>query len=167
MNVVAAGTARDLAFWAEKLGRSASEDEIEPVSAGLGAAGRALSAADYLASMEWMYGYIRRMSHWWSDERFDMLLTPVVNGPPPPLGYLSDPTQGLFRTIAMLQYTAQFNVTGQPAVSLPLQWSADGLPMGVQLVAAYGREDLLVRLASQLEAAAPWRGRHPKLAATR
>jgi len=167
LNVVAAGTARDLAFWAEKLGRSASEDEIEPVSAGLGAAGRALSAADYLASMEWMYGYIRRMSHWWSDERFDMLLTPVVNGPPPPLGYLSDPTQGLFRTIAMLQYTAQFNVTGQPAVSLPLQWSADGLPMGVQLVAAYGREDLLVRLASQLEAAAPWRGRHPKLAATR
>jgi amidase len=163
LNVVAAGTARDLAAWAETLGRSASDDEVEAVSAGFAAAGRALSAADYLASVEWLHTYIRRVSSWWSDDHFDVLLTPVVNGTPPVLGWLSDPVEGLVRTIGMLQYTPQFNVTGQPAVSLPLHWTADGLPVGVQLVAAYGREDLLVRLASQLEVAAPWRDRRPEL----
>jgi amidase len=61
----------------------------------------------------------------------------------------------------MLQYTAQFNITGQPAVSLPLHWTPDGLPVGVQFVADFGREDLLVRLAAQLENAAPWAARRP------
>jgi amidase len=56
----------------------------------------------------------------------------------------------------LLLFTAQFNVTGQPGISLPLHRSADGLPIGVQLVAGYGREDVLVRVAAQLEEAAPW-----------
>jgi amidase len=62
---------------------------------------------------------------------------------------------------SFVPYTAQFNMTGQPAVSLPLHWSADGLPVGVQLVGRYGREDVLVRVAAQLEAAAPWADRRP------
>jgi amidase len=62
-----------------------------------------------------------------------------------------------------MAFTEPFNVTGQPALSLPLHWSADGLPIGVQLVARVGREDLLFRVAAQLEAARPWRARRPPL----
>jgi amidase len=62
-------------------------------------------------------------------------------------------------------FTAGFNSSGQPAISLPLHWSEDGLPIGVQLVAAYGREDLLIRVAAQLEQAQPWADRWPDLAA--
>jgi amidase len=58
-------------------------------------------------------------------------------------------------------YTAPFNITGQPAISLPLHWSESGLPVGVQLVAGYGREDVLFRVAAQLEEAAPWSDRRP------
>jgi amidase len=63
--------------------------------------------------------------------------------------------------VETLRFTAQFNVSGQPAASLPLYWAQDGLPVGVQLVADYGREDVLIRVASQLEQARPWAERHP------
>ena len=56
-------------------------------------------------------------------------------------------------------------MTGQPAITLPLHWTADGLPVGVQLAAAYGREDILIQVASQLEQAAPWSRRHPPVQA--
>ena len=59
-------------------------------------------------------------------------------------------------------FTAAFNMSGQPAINLPLHWNAEGIPIGVQLVAAYGREDILLQVASQLEAAAPWTHRHPQ-----
>ncbi|MGH7823368.1 MAG: amidase family protein, partial [Candidatus Binatia bacterium] len=62
-------------------------------------------------------------------------------------------------------FTAIFNVTGQPAISLPLHWSAEGLPIGVQLVAAFGREDLLIRAAAELEQALAWSGRRPPICA--
>jgi amidase len=96
---------------------------------------------------------------WWhpadGSHGFDLLVTPVLASPPPPLGYLSGP-EGAARVAELLLFTAQFNVTGQPAISLPLHRTAGGLPVGSQLVAAYGREDVLVRVAAQLETAAPW-----------
>ncbi len=65
----------------------------------------------------------------------------------------------------MTSFTMPFNLTGQPAISLPMHWNDAGLPIGVQLVGAYGREDLVLRLAGQLEAAQPWAGRRPPVAA--
>ncbi len=69
------------------------------------------------------------------------------------------------RIASYIPYTAQFNVTGQPAVSLPLHWTDEGLPVGVQVVADFGREDVLVRVASALEQAAPWADRRPGMSA--
>ena len=63
----------------------------------------------------------------------------------------------------LVTFCAPFDVTGQPAISLPLHWNDDGLPIGVQLVAAYGREDVLLRVAAQLEQAAPWADRRPPI----
>ena len=84
---------------------------------------------------------------------------------PPELGWFTaaGPKQEGPRIAGFMPYTSQFNATGQPAVSLPLHWTQGGLPVGVQLVAAYGREDLLIQVASQVEQAAPWWDRHPPL----
>jgi amidase len=85
---------------------------------------------------------------------------------PPLLGTLSgdQPLEQCFSGWgAMCGYALPFDVSGQPAISLPLQQSESGLPIGIQLVAAYGREDLLFRLSGQLEQAAPWAGRHPDI----
>ncbi len=92
--------------------------------------------------------------------------------PPLPIGALYDADDGIaadnpmapsIRAGQFVAFTPPYNATGQPAISLPLHWNADGLPIGVQLVAAYGREDLLIAVASQLEVAAPWADRHPAL----
>ena len=97
------------------------------------------------------------------DFGIDLQFTPVIAAPPPPIGWLTGP-EGSQRVLELLLFTAQFNVTGQPAISLPLHRTADGLPVGVQLVAAFGREDVLVRVAAQLEHAAPWPTVAPPLA---
>ena len=92
-----------------------------------------------------------------------MLVTPTMSEAPPPVGELKGaPVE---RIVALVPYTSPFNVSGQPAIALPLYWNDEGLPLGVQLVGAYGREDLLVRVAAQLEAAAPWIDRRPPVCA--
>src|SRR5262249_20425858 len=94
-----------------------------------------------------------------------LLVTPTIPEPPPPIGELVPnrqvPFKGFQRSGALAPLTCPFNVTGQPAISLPLHWTPEGLPVGVQLVAAMGREDLLIRIASQLEQAQPWISRRP------
>ncbi|MHB8505043.1 MAG: amidase [Acidimicrobiales bacterium] len=160
ITIVATNVARDLADWEATLGRPIGEADIEPANVFLRAVGVAVSASDYLAAVDWLYAFSRRVASWWA-EGWDLLLTPVLNGPPPPLGWLSDPDEGFGRLQALLAYTSQWNMTGQPAISLPLHWTADGLPVGVQLVAGAGREDLLVEVAAQLEAARPWSSRRP------
>jgi amidase len=159
LTVVACGVASDLAAWEQRLGRSIADDELEADNAMLRAIGRSVAAPDYIANIHWMHGFGRRLAPWWAGT--DLLLTPVLNGPPPPIGWLSDPELGGRRVGELLAYTSQFNMSGQPAISLPLYWSEAGLPIGVQLVAAAGREDLLVRIAAQLEEARPWSGRRP------
>lgn len=159
LTVIAAHTALDMKVLEEILGRAATTDDLEHDNLRFGEMGRAVSAVDYLSCLDAQHRWCREMLSWWhpadGSHGFDLLLTPVIAQPPPPIGYLSGPGGGS-RVSEFLLFTAQFNVTGQPAISLPMHRSADGLPIGVQLVAAYGREDVLVRVAAQLEAASPW-----------
>ena len=106
----------------------------------------------------------RQVQHWWTDG-WDLLLTPTLAEPPALVGEHDpkpgDPMAGMRRAAAGVPFTPPFNVSGQPAINVPLHWNDAGLPVGVQLVAAYGREDLLIRVAAQLEAAQPWAHRTP------
>mgnify|MGYP005821064279 CR=1 FL=1 len=95
----------------------------------------------------------------------DLLLTPTLGEPPLMIGELEagdgGPMQSMRRAAEFVPFTPPFNISGQPAISVPLWWNDEGLPIGIQLVAAYGREDVLIRVASQLEQAVPWAQRQP------
>ncbi len=155
--------ARDLDRWSRQIGEEIGPDDVEPLNWLMAEQGRAIGAVEYVRQAEEAMGWARELAaHWGRD--FDVLLTPTCASPPPRLGELAPlvPLPELLAKLgALTVFTMPFDVTGQPAISLPLHWSAEGLPIGVQLVAAYAREDLLIRLASQLEAAQPWRDRRP------
>jgi amidase len=159
--IIAADTETSMRAYETALGRPIADDEIEPRNAAYRAIGKSLEVVTYLQSRAWLGTWARKMAEWWTEH--DLLVTPTVGAPPPELGWFTADgaeSEGQ-RVVGFIPYTAQFNMTGQPAVSLPLHWTEAGLPVGVQLVAAYGREDLLVRVAAQLEQAAPWAGRRP------
>ena len=159
--VVAAGAARDLDRLSEKVGRAVDPFELEFDNALMASIGRSVTAPQYIAAIDAAHAWSRRLQAWWTE--YDVLLTPVLAVPPPELGWLRDPEHGTARLLEILLFTVQANVSGQPAVSLPLHWTPDGLPVGVQAMGAYGREDVLLRLAAQVEQAAPWADRHPPL----
>jgi amidase len=159
--IIAADTEASFRAFEQVLGRPISDDEIEPRNLTYRSWGGSMPAVDYLNARVWLGMWTRRMAEWWVEH--DILVTPTLGGPPPELGWFTanGPAGEGDRIVSFIPYTAQFNMTGQPAISLPLHWSPNGLPVGVQLVASYGREDLLVRLASQLEQAAPWADKRP------
>jgi amidase len=163
--VVASWVAWELDDWGVRTGRPLGPDDVEPVNRALAEMGRGLAASRYIAAVRWLQAHTRRVAAWWAGG-FDLLLTPTLAEPPPPLGEFSspdDPWRGYVRSVPFAIFTSPFNTTGQPAISLPLFWNDRGLPIGLQLVAAYGREDLLLRIAAQLEAARPWAGRRPRV----
>lgn len=151
---------------AEMLGRDVTADDIELMNWSMAEYARKLSALDYAKAVNAAGAFRRAVAQWWT-EGWDLLLTPTLSGPPLPVGTSrNDPADpGATGRIAVdwIPFTSQFNTTGQPAISLPMHWNAGGLPIGVQLVADYAREDVLIRVASQLETAAPWADRHPTI----
>jgi amidase len=159
--IVSTAVAHDRMMWTRQLGRSVEIGEYEPDNQMFATLGDMVTGPSYLDTLLWAEGWRRRMASFWAADGYDLLLSPVLAITPPRLGELSEPGLGQQRVVAALQFTPQFNLSGQPAVSLPLHWTPDGLPVGVQLAAAYGREDLLIRVASQLEQAAPWSDRKP------
>ncbi|HET9728639.1 MAG TPA: amidase family protein, partial [Acidimicrobiia bacterium] len=148
-------------------GRPITPDDIEPMMWNYYEAGKGLDAAGYLAALDTAHAWTRRLTSWWLADGFDLLLTPTCAEPPPLIGDLGDQSDGGVRAgaraLPFAIFTAPFNVSGQPAMSVPLFWSDANLPVGVQLAAAPFREDVLIRVASQLEAARPWADRRPPL----
>lgn len=159
------GIARRVAGLAEMAGRDLGPDEVEPYNWTSAVRGRDLSAADWMAAEETQQRWAASFIEWMRS--FDLLLTPTAGCPPMRTDDLwpdQEKPWKISSTYALIGlFTLPFNVTGQPALSLPLQWSGDDLPIGIQLVAHMGREDLLVRLATQLEETLPWSDRHASL----
>jgi amidase len=168
VTLVETWTARDVDLWSERTGAAIGPEDVEPYTWTLVERGRAVSAREYIGAVQALERWAHGISSWW-EEGFDLLLTPTLAELPPPLGEFvpvaGEPLRPLARGGRMVAFTAPFNATGQPAISLPLHWTSESLPVGVQLVAAYGREDLLLRVASQLEEARPWRERRPAVRA--
>ena len=151
----------------EQLGRPLEDREFEPMNRVQADSAEHFTAVDYAARRcRAVAQYRRAVQSWWHDG-WDLLLTPTLAELPLKLGTIvndpDDPMSPMRRAGDFVPFTPPFNTSGQPAISLPLQWTADGLPVGVQLVAAYGREDVLIRVASQLEQANPWAHRTPEI----
>lgn len=157
--------ARELDRLGELVGEPVTEAGVEAGTWAIAEAGRATTAQQYLAALDGLHRLTRAAVAWWEVDGFDLLLTPTLPELPPTLGQFGttkeDPLNGLFRSAIPAHFTAPFNVTGQPAISVPLHQSTEGLPIGMQFVAAPAREDLLIRLAAQLEQALPWADRRP------
>jgi amidase len=167
INQWAAGNAWAVADWEARLGRMATEEDLEPLTWALVGLGRSLNAGQYLVAVQGLQKISRQIADYF--EGIDVLLTPTLGEPPAPLGTFDsppgEPLAGLFRAAAYVPFTPPFNVTGQPAISLPLHWNDAGLPIGVQIVGRFGDEEEILSLAGQLEQAAPWADRRPPVAA--
>ncbi|WP_460358681.1 amidase [Mycobacterium sp. ZZG] len=162
----------------------AGDDAFERDTLILAAIGRATSSVDYVDAVQRRHEHTRRLTAYF--ESYDLLLTPTLATPPPTIGEFDLPvvlqkasdvllktrTASLLRftnlvddivdkNLGWVPYTQLANITGRPAISLPLHWTADGLPLGVQFVAPLDGESLLIRLAAQLERATPWIDRVP------
>ena len=162
-----AGCASILEGVARSTGQAPKPDWVEPLTWGLYEMGQQLTAVDYLLAVGALQRIARLVARFFAD--YDVWLTPTLAEPPVPLGTFDstpeNPLQGFSRALEFVPFTPICNATGQPAMSVPLFWNADDLPVGVHFVGRFGDEATLFRLAAQLEAARPWADRRPPVSA--
>jgi Asp-tRNA(Asn)/Glu-tRNA(Gln) amidotransferase A subunit family amidase len=147
-------------------GRPARPGEVETVTFNTGKLGEGISSADYVRATQTAHRLGRQMAAF--HQQWDVLLTPGLGTLPPPIGWIDmmmdDVHEYWRRVFTFSPFTVWFNLTGQPAMMLPIGQSDTGFPIAVQVVAPFGDEATLIRLGSQLEAARPWFGRKPPVA---
>ena len=163
ITVWAAGNAWVRAGWESRIGRPATPEDLEPLTWTLCEMGASTTAGAYLGAIESLQRMTREVAGVF--ESYDVVLTPTLGELPVELGTfdapLDEPILSLFRAASFTPFTPLFNVTGQPAASIPLATSASGLPVGVQAIARFGDEETILSLAAQLERAEPWAQRRP------
>ena len=165
-DVWAADSAHTVDTVAKAVGRTPGPDTVEGATLTAVEHGRTVSAQQLIDGLDRANALARQMGTFF--RQYDVLLTPTLGRLPAPLGMYDPlaqlPLRDTFAAWAPWEsFLPLFNATGQPAISLPLHTSTEGLPIGMQLVGAFGAESLLLRLAAQLEEAAPWSGRRPPL----
>jgi amidase len=149
----------------EMLGKKVTPEDIEPWTWMLAEHGRKISGVEFAATKAAINEATRAMADFLNHDKYDIYVTPTQGAPPPKLRYLK--TAGLpfeelqHRIDHVHQFTFPCNVTGLPAMSVPLCWNGDRLPIGVQFVGRYADEARLFRLAAQLETERPWRNKRP------
>jgi amidase len=149
------------------VGRLPEEGELEPGTLALYEMGKNVSAPDYLLAVQYLQILGRQVAEFMY--QYDVLLTPTLGMPPVPLGSFDatpeDAMAGMRVATAFVPFTPICNATGQPAMSVPLYWNGEGLPVGTHFIGRFGDEATLFRLAAQLEAARPWAHRRPPVCA--
>jgi len=139
------------------------EGELLPLTQYLRARGAAVTANQLMYAQAYLQGAVRQAMPVLN--AYDAVLSPTIASPPVPIGYFDevDPAENFKRQERFAPYAALYNVSGQPAVNLPLYWNAGGLPIGVMLAGRMGDEATLISLSAQIEAARPWRDKHPEI----
>jgi amidase len=168
--IVACGTALSVRLRAQALSREPGPDDIEPATRGAIECAKAVSGQDYLQSINTIHATGRQIAQFF--ETHDILITATLAEPPARIGRFAmsnpdflDYRLGAKGIIHYSPFTSIFNMTGQPAASIPLHWSKDGLPIGTHVAAKFGGEATLLQLAAELEQARPWFAKRPALAA--
>lgn len=156
-----------VAYWERELGREIGQNELETITWDSYQNSLKRTGADYLIAVEEIQRFSRKIGRWYHEGQYDLLLSPTMRIPPPKLGVFrattDNPREWLQVALSMVAFTRTQNITGQPAMSVPLYWNADNIPIGVQFAGRYGDEATLFKLAAQLEQARPWADRIPPI----
>jgi len=156
-----------IAYWEKELGRELRQDHLEPVTWASYQAGLKRTGADYLVVVEELQGFSRKLARWYDEGGYDMILSPTISIPPTKLGAFhlvpDDPMRWARMSNTFVGLTYIYNITGQPAMSVPLFLNEATVPIGVQFGGRFGDEATLFRLAAQLEQARPWADRKPPI----
>ena len=165
--VFAAGVAAGIEEAASAKGLQPLPEHFEPLTWAIYEMGKQVSGPVYLQGQSFLQRTARQVARFMQE--YDLILTPTLAEPPVPLGTFDsppgNPLAGLVRATQFVAFTPLANATGQPAMSVPLYWNAEGLPIGVQFMGRFGDEATLFRLAAQLESARPWSRRIPPVSA--
>ena len=165
LTVINVSMARVLDDRAKAIRRELTEKDVEQITWFMAQTGMKTSAVAYSRAIANVHQVGLTMAKFM--QKYDVILSPTLAKPPVPLGVLSMSPKNVAefsKEIAEFgPYTALYNVTGQPSMSVPLHWTKDGLPVGVMFSGRFGQDDLLFRLAAQLEKAKPWAGRRPNI----
>jgi amidase len=166
--IIGGAVAWILRYWIRRVGREPGADELEPLTRVLWEQGERVTAGEWLLAIEETQRFSRRVAAFFSTT--DLFLTPTMSAPPLPIGAMVSTPEDPWRAMEVSAPTVRYagvvaNLTGNPAMSVPLHWNDDGLPIGAHFLARFGDEATLFRIAAQLEEAQPWVPRRPRISA--